>query len=424
LSDFDIDNDQVRVYVSTTTGYEIYSSESSTGYIQNPNIYATSKSEIEGWNCSRSAANGYTKATGDTYFEVWSATAAGQQFDYYQDISNLPSGVYELSAVVFNSTDNVSDAKVNGSVVLYAQADTIQYFAQVTKDSEIDYENRLTVPGIVVMNGKMRVGVKNIGEMGARWAGADDFKLIRTGDLESDSHAQYKATLSEQNTKALEAFCLPSTDEEGTLIRDASAFVVNPSCQRSDTYGWTVSNNGTNTGEASDGVSSNAYWNMWKGSAFTSTMSQDITYLPEGKYSANALLRGSQGAEISITAAVISPKTDEENSATMDIEPTGNTGGIGSKGWILAETPYVIIRPGDTLRINMQANISGGSGWWSADDFGLTWQYVEPLADGIEEVKTITNPNSHESVIYDLSGRRVSKATRGIYIINGKKVVR
>ena len=29
-----------------------------------------------------------------------------------------------------------------------------------------------------------------------------------------------------------------------------------------------------------------------------------------------------------------------------------------------------------------------------------------------------------KAVIYDLSGRRVSKATKGIYIINGKKVIK
>ena len=42
------------------------------------------------------------------------------------------------------------------------------------------------------------------------------------------------------------------------------------------------------------------------------------------------------------------------------------------------------------------------------------------IADGIASPLSETE----EGVIYDLSGRRVEKATKGIYIINGKKVLK
>ncbi len=411
LSDFDIENTLLRVYIKRTVGDEATSLAVSTGYIQNPSIQTDSKNEVSGWTCQKSAYSGYTKSTGDTYFEVWSSTAAGTQFDYYQDIEDLPAGVYELSAVMFNSTDHVDGATVNGSVVLYAQSDSVQYVSPVTYDGEINYEKRLTVSGIIVQNGKMRIGIKNIGEMSARWAGGDDFKLIRTGELDADSHAQYMKARSEAENKARELFF---TDEN-----DASAYVVNPSCQRSDTYGWTIANNGVSTGEAFDGVSSNAYWNLWKGSAFSSTMSQEITYLPEGQYAAKALLRGSTSEDITLAATLISPHTEEPTSVETHITPTGNTGSTLQNGWYLVETPYITVRPGDTLRISMTATTSG-SGWWSADDFGLTWKYVEPLPDGVYSL----TPSTHSSsVIYDLSGRRVHKPQKGLYITNGKKIV-
>ena len=165
---------------------------------------------------------------------------------------------------------------------------------------------------------------------------------------------------------------------------DASAFIINPGCNKENTYGWTVENSGTSKGEASDGVSTNAYWNLWKGSAFTSTMYQDINYLPEGKYSVRALLRGSTNEEMSLTATVHKDNVLKEQQ-TASITPTGATSAEGSKyknGWQLAETPQVIVRTGETLRIGMVAQ-SSGSAWWSADDFGLTWEYVEPLPDGI-----------------------------------------
>jgi hypothetical protein len=42
-------------------------------------------------------------------------------------------------------------------------------------------------------------------------------------------------------------------------------------------------------------------------------------------------------------------------------------------------------------------------------------------ADGIAEVET---GNDSDAAIFDLSGRRVVKAQKGIYIINGKKVLK
>lgn len=43
---------------------------------------------------------------------------------------------------------------------------------------------------------------------------------------------------------------------------------------------------------------------------------------------------------------------------------------------------------------------------------------VKDIPDGIENVD-----NDADTVIYDLSGRRVTEMTEGIYIVNGKKVV-
>ena len=418
LSDFDIENTQLRVYVKRTLGDEATSPAVTTGYIQNPNVQTTSKSEVPGWTCKKDAANGYTKATGDTYFEVWDKTAAGMHFDYYQDINDLPTGVYELSAAVFNTADNVEGGGVNGAVVLYAQSDSVQYLAPVTVDSQIDYERRLVIPGIVVLGGKMRIGIKNLGEMTGRWAGGDEFKLIRTGDLDANSHQQYKQALQQAEKYARDTFF-----KEGS---DASAYIINPSCLRSDTYGWTVENCETNKGEGSDGVSTNAYWNLWKSSAFTGTMLQDIDFLPEGQYSIRALLRGSVNEEMTLTATVHKDGEVKEQQATT-ITPTGNTSAEGStymNGWKLVETPYVTLRTGETLRIGMVAAATSGSAWWSADDFGLTWKYVEPLPDGIAEMAN--DKWQKADVTYDLLGRKVSSSSalpKGIYIRNGKKTI-
>ena len=44
-------------------------------------------------------------------------------------------------------------------------------------------------------------------------------------------------------------------------------------------------------------------------------------------------------------------------------------------------------------------------------------------ADGISEIMS-NGENEKMSAIYDLSGRRVVKPTKGLYIVNGKKVVK
>ena len=136
LSDFDIENTQLRLYIKRTVGDEVTGAPVTTGYVQNPNILVSSKNEVPGWTCVKDASAGYTKATGDTYMEVWNETAAGMHFDYYQDIEDLPAGIYELSAAVFNTADGTTN-NVNGSVVLYAQADSVQYATPVTEDTDL-----------------------------------------------------------------------------------------------------------------------------------------------------------------------------------------------------------------------------------------------------------------------------------------------
>ena len=47
----------------------------------------------------------------------------------------------------------------------------------------------------------------------------------------------------------------------------------------------------------------------------------------------------------------------------------------------------------------------------------------EGTADGIDEVTTTTVETATNAVYYDLQGRRVDHPVRGIYIVNGKKVI-
>ena len=59
--------------------------------------------------------------------------------------------------------------------------------------------------------------------------------------------------------------------------------------------------------------------------------------------------------------------------------------------------------------------------WIVGDNFRLEFVGTEPT-DAIQGVEVAAN--SGRSVIYNLAGQRVSKAVRGLYIVNGKKVVK
>ena len=190
-SGLDMETARFRVVVKTLLGKTVTSATADMGYITNPTIETSTKNAVEGWTLTRDAANGYTKATGDTYFEVWDATAADINFNYCQDIEDLQPGVYRLSANVFNTTDNVAGAQVNGTVGLYAQTADQLYFAPVTNDATIssdattiDDQPLTTLERIIVTDGNLRIGIRNLGTMQARWAGADNFLLTKISDLE------------------------------------------------------------------------------------------------------------------------------------------------------------------------------------------------------------------------------------------------
>lgn len=422
-SAFDAASSTFRVAVTTLLGATVYSS-SSFGLLVNPTIETSSKSAVEGWTLSREAANGYTKSTGDTYFEVWDATAANINFDYAQTLTDLEPGIYSLSARVFNTTDRVSGATVNGAVGLYAQTDEQLYFEPVTTDVALDAdatsipdECLLTIDRIVVTSGSLRVGIRNLGVMTARWAGGDDFLLRRVGDLtDVDLNSEYAAA-------DITLYDLMPECEGG---RDATRFIVNPEANRKTSYGWTAEGVDFKAdAESYDNDASNVYWNRWKSGAQTSTLTQDIKGLPEGTYTFSALLRAQDTATMTLTASV----GDQSVSQTQQGRGAEQLGDSSyPNGWMLVTTPSVTVAHGTTLTVSLKVNASA-TAWWSADHFGLTLTSIPDSRTGLH---SLPQDDNHDGLlhgaapVFDITGRSLSShrpLRRGLYIIKGKKVL-
>ncbi len=407
-TDMDLENDKFRVTVLTLNGITISSSGAASGYIKNPTIETDSKTAVEHWTCTMDAQNGYTKATGDTYFEVWSNTGKVISFNYYQDIEEeLPDGVYRLKANVFNSSNNEAGASVNATAGLYAQTSDQLYFQPVTNDSEIDTNTFLTIDSIVVTDGALRVGVRNLGEMHARWAGADNFRLTRIGDIDESEID----SLLLQNEQALYNL-MPEINnveptENGFTPRDASRFIVNPDCNRTTSYGWTVSNLDYDKANPFNGEQTAPYWNIWKPSAFDSKMSQDIAGLPQGYYELSVLVRASTNANLSLTAFTsinIPKETGEVQTDTIQTETVTAIGKGADQvegstypsGWFEMRTEPIFIGRGERLSINFAAEMPA-SGWWSSDHFQLTLTNI-PHED-LDPVETLPGDVNQDGTV-------------------------
>ena len=125
-----------------------------------------------GWEVYK--PNGGNGPKNGNLFEYWNANAIDGLFNYYQQITGLPNGVYTISADMYNSR-NGQEATVNGECGVYGATATAEVFAAVTEEGET--LKTYTTGEIVVTDGTLTVGVKNIATMSARWFEVDNFKL-------------------------------------------------------------------------------------------------------------------------------------------------------------------------------------------------------------------------------------------------------
>lgn len=69
-----------------------------------------------------------------------------------------------------------------------------------------------------------------------------------------------------------------------------------------------------------------------------------------------------------------------------------------------------------------EAQSETAAGWFKVDNFTLFYESSK-IPTGINDLTAIQTPVA-DNATYDLSGRRVTKATKGVYIRNGKKLIK
>lgn len=207
--------------------------------------------------------------------------------------------------------------------------------------------------------------------------------------------------------------------------QDYSSRIMNRNCNDNNLNGWTVTNTSTSSGEAYDGSSSNTYFNQWKSTAFTSTMEQTVINLPKGRYTLGALLRAKSDCDVKLEVSRVGADASRDTLSTTTIVPTGNTSADDDaylNGWKQAFCPSVDVMAGESLKIKLTVVCPAG-GWWSADNFSLKWESLEPEETGISNVIDDDDYNQNVDKIFDLSGRPATSSD-GILIRGGKKLIK
>lgn len=98
-----------------------------------------------------------------------------------------------------------------------------------------------------------------------------------------------------------------------------------------------------------------------------------------------------------------------------------------SKPTVSQNTLFFVLTEPSTVSLGVLANMAGEQ-CMAFQSFTLTQYPLTPMEDLVDGIHTIDTPATinatTSSVIYDLTGRRISIPTKGVYIIGGKKVVR
>ena len=209
---------------------------------------------------------------------------------------------------------------------------------------------------------------------------------------------------------------------------DATWMLQNPNFNRNDqrVAAWVVSDDCTNknlNGGNSVNNCAESYHSVF-------TISQAIEGAPAGTYqlTAQGFYRQDDGetedvpvfflstSEENIAEAKVPVKTGDENSMSAASESF-------TAGKYASETMGIYVSEGETITVGVKGTATHQ--WVIFDNFRLTYFGANLVDDlittGISEVNTTAEA---ANAIYNLAGQKVQKAQKGLFIINGKKVVK
>jgi len=237
---------------------------------------------------------------------------------------------------------------------------------------------------------------------------------------------------------------------------DISAVLTNNSFQLNNANGWTVTNTGGSIGGGDAQRTGSTAYEAWNATAFD--IHQKVVGLADGYYrlSCKALFRNGNNSDDLAAAYYAEPEAVQAlaqfyaNDNTVNVKNiyeeaqaedpaidgqttfvrdgvtyyTANTM-ISFENYAMnlglySNTLLVKLEKGQELTIGLRYETTASYAWFPFDDFKV--EYLGGAAPTAVEALPVADKTA--SSIFDLSGRKVSKAIKGIYVVDGKKVVK
>lgn len=170
----------------------------------------------------------------------------------------------------------------------------------------------------------------------------------------------------------LESLNVFSYARTGTIaVEPAANVLVNPGFEDEDTSMWEAAGEGLTIRSTDDPRSGTYSAHFWHDSAYEFTLSQSVSGLEPGEYSASAFLQG--GGQAAEDAVVLRIETSSGETAEAPFTMSG---------WQVWSNPAVgpfVVEDGDTVTVSVVAHLSDGA-WGTIDDLSLA-PHVEPGPD-------------------------------------------
>ena len=209
-----------------------------------------------------------------------------------------------------------------------------------------------------------------------------------------------------------------------TITATATNGTADTSDDQTATCTVTVSNPTVTANEGATGE----YWATYYNGTTSFTADANTTVFQAALSGSSLTLTEVPNREIPATKAVIL----KSSSATITLTPASTTETL--EGNELQGTATSITNPGNAYVLNKTA--TNGVGFYklsSTGTIGANKAYLTYGASltrsffGFDETTGIEMPTAEvidaDAVVYDLQGRRVAQPTKGLYIVNGKKVI-
>ena len=346
----------------------------------------------EGWTNAEGRIINNTEYTGAPDKAAFDAGWWAGVIDIHQVLPTLPAGNYVLSAVARSASPES---------YLYAKSGETEVKTTLPQNGDQGGElgngwaNVSTETINVVEGESLTIGVY-INNPGTNFAAADNFKLYYSGKAYVEVSEIYITPTWGQlyevgQTVQLTATINPEDATDKTLVWSSDVDFV------------TVDENGlvtvvapgegmvTITATASNGVSGSCYFSAYieDPNAVEVTLNKWVVEI-EHVGETFQLVATVTPADADV---VITWSSSKEAVATVDENGLVTAVGVGEADIIV----YV-----------------------NGEEAGTCWvEVLNDVPDGIDNIEA-----DSKTVIYDLSGRRVNEMTKGIYIVNGKKVIK